>query len=100
MENVSCLSSEGLDNDILNSLKRARFALECIDALIDVWGPNKVGIKLSPALGRGDLGMFPVERQIEQFTYLIKELDKRPMAYINLVRYLGMSSNRLKHWDT
>ncbi|KAH0841647.1 hypothetical protein AYO21_01119 [Fonsecaea monophora] len=67
---------------------RARFCLECIDALIDVWGPYRVGIKLSPAVGRGDLGMFPVERQIEQFTYLIKELDKRPLAYINLVRYL------------
>jgi hypothetical protein len=56
---------------------------------VDVWGPHRVGIKLSPAIGRGDLGMFPVERQIEQFTYLIKELDKRPLAYINLVRYLG-----------
>lgn len=33
--------------------------------------------------------MFPVERQVEQFTYLIKELDKRPLSYINLVRYLG-----------
>ncbi|OQV07528.1 hypothetical protein CLAIMM_11951 [Cladophialophora immunda] len=32
--------------------------------------------------------MFPVERQIEQYSYLIKELDKRPLAYINLVRYL------------
>ena len=36
--------------------------------------------------------MFPVERQIEQFTYLIKELDKRPLAYINLVRYLGTAT--------
>lgn len=56
---------------------------------MSVWGPNRVGIKLTPAVGRGDLGMWPVERQIEQFTYLIKELDKRPLAYINLVRYLG-----------
>ncbi|KAJ9608852.1 hypothetical protein H2200_006623 [Cladophialophora chaetospira] len=68
--------------------QRARFALECVDALVEVWGPHRVGIKLTPALGRGDLGMWPVERQIEQFTYLIKELDKRPLAYIMLVRYL------------
>lgn len=60
-----------------------------IDALVAVWGPQRVGIKLTPALGRGDIGMFPVERQIEQYTYLIKELDKRPLAYITLVRYLG-----------
>lgn len=49
-----------------------------------------MGIKLTPALGRGDVGMFPVERQIEQFTHLISELDKRPLGYINLVRYLGL----------
>lgn len=73
---------------LCDNSKRARFVLECIDALVEVWGPNKVGIKLSPATGRGDLGM-SVEKQIEQFTYLIKELDKRPLSYINLVRYLG-----------
>lgn len=40
-------------------------------------------------MGRGDVGMFPVDKQIEQFTYLIKELDKRPLCYILLVRYTG-----------
>ena len=72
--------------------QRSRFCLEIIDALISVWGPDRVGIKLSPATGRGDLGMFPVERQIEQFSHLVKELDKRPLAYIMLVRYLGQSN--------
>lgn len=69
-----------------------------MDALIEVWEPHRVGVKLSPAIGRGDLGMFPVERQIEQFTYLIRELDKRPLAYILLIRYLGNGSATSYMW--
>ncbi|KAK7894031.1 hypothetical protein LTR67_006732 [Exophiala xenobiotica] len=67
--------------------QRARFPLEIIDAMIDVWGPGRVGIKLSPGGGLGDVGMSRSE-QIAQYCYLITELDKRPLAYILLVRYL------------
>lgn len=56
--------------------------------MIDVWGPGRVGIKLSPGGGLGDVGMSRSE-QINQYSYLITELDKRPLAYILLVRYLG-----------
>jgi hypothetical protein len=40
--------------------------------------------------------MWPVERQVEQFEYLIKELDKRAIGYILLVRYLGTQDF---HWN-
>ena len=30
---------------------RCRFGIEVIKALIDVWGPGRVGIKLSPSGG-------------------------------------------------
>lgn len=56
--------------------------------MIDIWGPGRVGIKLSPGGGLGDVGMAR-EEQIAQYEYLITELDKRPLAYILLVRYLS-----------
>jgi 2,4-dienoyl-CoA reductase-like NADH-dependent reductase (Old Yellow Enzyme family) len=31
--------------------KRSKFTLECIDAIVSVWGPRRVGIKLSPGGG-------------------------------------------------
>ena len=68
--------------------KRARLGLEIIDAMIEVWGPGQVGIKVSPCGGLGDLGM-PLEQQVAQYKYFVSELDKRPLAYILLVRYLG-----------
>ena len=67
--------------------KRSRFGLEVIDAVTEVWGPGRVGIKLSPAAGVGDLGM-PLEEQIAQYKHFISEIDKRKIAYILLVRYL------------
>jgi 2,4-dienoyl-CoA reductase-like NADH-dependent reductase (Old Yellow Enzyme family) len=75
--------------------QRSRFALEVIDAVTEVWGPGRVGIKLSPAAGVGDLGM-PLEEQIAQFKHLIAEIDARKIAYILLVQYLR-NFRRSKH---
>ncbi|KAJ7139514.1 hypothetical protein C8R44DRAFT_939379 [Mycena epipterygia] len=65
---------------------RARFGLEALKALIEVYGPD-VGIKLSPAGGYNDMGMSLAET-IETFTYFIGEADKLGLAYIMLARYL------------
>lgn len=35
---------------------RCRFGLECFKALIDVWGPARVGIKINPTGGYNDVG--------------------------------------------
>lgn len=35
---------------------RARFGLEVLKALIDVWGSDRVSIKLSPGNGYNDMG--------------------------------------------
>ncbi len=61
---------------------RARFMLETIDALIAVWGAEKVGIKLSPS--NRFYGMFDSDARAT-FGYLIGELDKRAIAYIHLM---------------
>ena len=35
---------------------RCKLGLECIKAMIDVWGPARVGIKISPSGGYNDVG--------------------------------------------
>jgi len=60
---------------------RSRFCLEVIDAFISVYGAKRVGIKLSP-VGRYQ-DMFD-KNPVETFTYLVKELSKRGISYIQL----------------
>ncbi|KAJ7837046.1 hypothetical protein B0H14DRAFT_2792679 [Mycena olivaceomarginata] len=64
---------------------RARFALETLKVLIEVWGPN-VSLKISPAGGYNDVGM-PLEETIETFGYLLREVNKLGLSYVTLVRY-------------
>ncbi|KAJ3163702.1 hypothetical protein HDU86_000296 [Geranomyces michiganensis] len=65
---------------------RARFALEAIDHLIDVFGADRVGVKLSPSGGyntmRGGAADLPV------YIHLVKEFEKRGLAYVQVVRFL------------
>ncbi|KIO28450.1 hypothetical protein M407DRAFT_242997 [Tulasnella calospora MUT 4182] len=66
---------------------RCRFGLETLKALISVWGPDRVGIKMNPCGGYDDVGM-PLEETKETFTYYIEEILKLKVAYIQLVNYL------------
>lgn len=61
---------------------RARLVLEVIDAVIGVWGAGRVGIRLCPvskANNLTDSNPQPV------FEYLVKELDKRGIAYLHFI---------------
>ncbi|KAJ7851976.1 hypothetical protein B0H13DRAFT_41846 [Mycena leptocephala] len=64
---------------------RARFALETLKALIEIWGPN-VGLKIMPGGGYNDTGM-PFQDTIDTFGYLLREVNKLGMAYIHIMRY-------------
>ncbi|KAJ7268124.1 hypothetical protein B0H12DRAFT_1097191 [Mycena haematopus] len=64
---------------------RARFALETLKALIEVWGPD-VALKVSPAGGYNDMGM-PLQDTIDTFGYLLREVNKLGLSYVVLVRY-------------
>ncbi|KAJ7490996.1 flavoprotein NADH-dependent oxidoreductase [Mycena latifolia] len=64
---------------------RARFALETLKVLIEVWGPN-VGFKTSPAAGYNDMGM-PLQETIDTFGYLLREVNKLGLSYVSLLRY-------------
>ncbi len=59
---------------------RARFALEVTDAVIDAVGGDKVGIRLSP---NAHVHLEHTPGDEETFAYLLKELGKRPLAYVH-----------------
>ena len=65
-----------------NIENRSRFPLEVVDSLISVFGKDKVGIKLTP-IGRYN-DMFD-SNPLDHFTYFVKELDKRRIAFIEFV---------------
>jgi N-ethylmaleimide reductase len=61
---------------------RARFMLETIDALVEIWGADSVGIKLSPS--NRFYGMFDSDARAT-FGHVIGELVARGIAYVHLM---------------
>lgn len=61
---------------------RTRLTLEVTDAVISVWGADRVGIRLSPSLtinGMSDSNPAPL------FAYLAAQLGRRGLAYLHCV---------------
>ena len=58
---------------------RARLMLEVTDAVISVWGADRVGMHLAP---RGDAHDIKDSTPAETFGYVAKELGKRKIAFI------------------
>ncbi|KAJ3007973.1 hypothetical protein HKX48_008853 [Thoreauomyces humboldtii] len=65
---------------------RARFTLEALDALISVYGPERVGIKLSPSGGYNS--MRGGDQDLPVYVHLLREIEKRGIAYVQVLRYL------------
>jgi 2,4-dienoyl-CoA reductase-like NADH-dependent reductase (Old Yellow Enzyme family) len=65
---------------------RARLMLEVVDACIDVWGANRVGMHLSP---RGDSNSMGDSNPAATFGYVAHELGKRRIAFIAAREALG-----------
>jgi len=65
--------------------KRCRFCLEVIDILIEIFGAGRVGIKLSP-VGRFQ-DMYDSD-PIATFSYLLQQLDKKGIAYVQFMEPL------------
>src|SRR5260370_11138986 len=61
---------------------RARFLLGVIDAVVDVWGADRVGVRLSPANRHGDIDD---ANRWETYSYALRELNKRTRAYVHLL---------------
>jgi len=68
---------------------RMRFPLEVVDAVIGVYGAERVGIKISP-LGRFN-DMFDSDPK-SNFTHFVKELAKRNLCFIECMGPDGQAS--------
>ncbi|CAG4883976.1 N-ethylmaleimide reductase [Georgfuchsia toluolica] len=65
---------------------RARLMLEATDAVISVWGANRVGMHLAP---RGDAHSMGDSDPLATFGYVAEELGKRGIAFIFTRESLG-----------
>lgn len=68
---------------------RARFALEIVDAILEVWDAGNIGYHIAP---RGDSHDIGDENPIATFTHLVKELDKRKLAFVFSREYFDQTS--------
>ncbi len=73
---------------------RSRLLLEVVDAVIDVWGNDRVGVRLSPFnVFNGMKDSDPVKL----FTYVLRELDVRGIAFIDLIEPRAALSSTQDH---
>lgn len=68
---------------------RARLALEVADAVIGVWGADRVGYHISPRADSHDMSDADLKRT---FTYLVSELGKRKIAFVFAREFQGADS--------
>ncbi|WP_086109707.1 alkene reductase [Xenorhabdus vietnamensis] len=63
---------------------RARLILEVVEAVTNVWGDGRVGIRLSPITT--EVGNTPLDSNVmETYGYLIQQLNKFKLAYLHFV---------------
>jgi len=70
---------------------RARFSLELVEALISVWGPGRVGVRISPS---GQWGAISDSDPEATFGYFAKALNRYPLAYLHIIepRVMGVET--------
>lgn len=61
---------------------RARLLLEVVDRVVEVWGKDRVGVRLSPFGTFSDMGDSDPRAL---FTYVLEQLSSRCIAYVHLV---------------
>ena len=61
---------------------RARFMLEAAQALIDVWGPERVGVRLSPNSSGGGIDD---HNPRDTFAYVVRALAALRVAYLHIM---------------
>jgi N-ethylmaleimide reductase len=61
---------------------RARFMLELVEALVSVWGGNRVAVRLSPS---GQYDSMSDSNPAATFGYLVKQLNRFGLAYLHII---------------
>ncbi|MFD1871695.1 alkene reductase [Hymenobacter bucti] len=64
---------------------RARFALEVVQAAVDVLGADRVGIRLAPT---GTMGGIKDSDRLGTFSYVTEQLNKFGLAYLHVIEAL------------
>jgi N-ethylmaleimide reductase len=72
--------TDGFGGSIAN---RARFMLECVDAMAGAWLPGRVGVKLSPS--NRFYGMRDSDA-LATFSHLVRGLDERGIGYVHVMQ--------------
>jgi N-ethylmaleimide reductase len=62
--------------------KRARFLRESVEALISVWGADRVGVRISPS---GEWGGISDSNPEATFSHVAKVLDAYKIAYLHVI---------------
>jgi N-ethylmaleimide reductase len=88
LQSRSNLRSDQYGGSIEN---RVRFLMEVTQAAIDVWGADRVGVRLSPygiANGSGEANPMPL------YSHAIKSLDKLGLAYLHFIEPRSSGAGR------
>jgi N-ethylmaleimide reductase len=76
---------------------RTRLLLEIAQAVIGIWGANRVGVRLSPygiANGSGEADPMPL------YTHVVKALDRLGLAYLHLIEPRSSGAGRAEvNWQ-
>ena len=64
---------------------RMRFALEVVTAVVEVWGPGRVGFRISP---RGVFNDMQDSDPLALYSQLVAALNNIPLAYLHLIEPL------------
>jgi N-ethylmaleimide reductase len=67
---------------------RARFLMEVLEDAIELWGPDRVGVRISPT---SDFNEISDSDTLGTFSYIIRKLDKSGLAYLHIVEQLPWS---------
>jgi len=68
---------------------RARFIFEVLQAMTQVAGSERVGIKIAPEMNFNDIAD---EAPLETYSYLVRQLNEFRLAYLHVARF-GVSPN-------
>jgi N-ethylmaleimide reductase len=63
---------------------RGRFLFEILDAVVEVWGPGRVGIKFAPYANSAD-GTAPDAEILAGYEHVTARLNDYPLAYVHLM---------------
>ena len=61
---------------------RARFSLELVEALVSVFGPGRVGVRISPS---GQWGAISDSNPDVTFGYFVERLNRYDLAYLHII---------------